>query len=124
MGTPAAGARFREPEHFPEVPIVRLGLLKPFPALLLLAPLALGCSDDHDHDEDNGDGHTHDDHPECMPIIEACHPKDVGEGRVNECHTIGHDGTAAECAEVEDECVAVCEAAPDPGGHEDEPDAG
>ena len=99
---------------------------------LALATLT-GCSSD-DGDGTGGDGgggaggsHSHDDLPaECEAIRDACHPKDVGVGRVSECHTISHDGVAQACADVEEECIQVCNDAPAPdgGAHSDYGGAG
>lgn len=82
----------------------------------LMLSTSLGCSSDDDHDDGDGHGGTasHEIPAECQPIRDACHEKDVGEGRVHECHETSHNGTAADCTPIHDECVQVCNEAPFP----------
>lgn len=55
----------------------------------------------------------------CQLIIDACHPKDDGsEGQINDCHALAHEGDAQACTPMQDECVALCDAAPPLGGHD------
>lgn len=46
----------------------------------------------------------------CERIAEACHDQDMGEGPAFECHELAENGPGgdAECAQKEEECVAVC----------------
>jgi hypothetical protein len=100
---------------------VRLSLrsLSLLGSLVATASLGAGmaCSDDHD----DGDGDA------CGRILDACHPKDIGVGPVSACHDIAHDGDEHACEHAidDDDCITICEAAPDPnaqggsggGGH-------
>ena len=43
----------------------------------------------------------------CETLGRVCH--DVGEGRPEECHEIGHDGDERVCEEKLAECLAVCQ---------------
>ncbi len=56
----------------------------------------------------------------CEGIIEACHTKDDGSvENINDCHTVGHDGVEADCQAQYQDCVALCDAAPEVAGHDD-----
>jgi hypothetical protein len=52
-------------------------------------------------------------YPSCQAIIDACHPYDVGEGPIHDCHDLASNGPEAACAPKKDECVATCK--PDAG---------
>jgi hypothetical protein len=81
-------------------------------AVAWVAPSCNGDADD-DHSHDHGEGLG----PNCLDIVNACHYKDDGTpGEVNTCHIVGHDGEESECELIRDDCVAACEAAPDPSG--------
>jgi hypothetical protein len=48
-------------------------------------------------------------YPACNAIIEACHPLDVGEGPIHDCHNLGHEATSdADCIPKKDECLRIC----------------
>lgn len=89
-------------------------------ALLSLPVLALVLACGHDHED--GD-HSHDTnghtspYASCQAIIDACHPKDTGEGAAHDCHDRAHAPTASEaaCAAEKTTCTATCSAAPDAG---------
>lgn len=52
--------------------------------------------------------------PSCQAILHACHPLDVGEGAIHDCHETAHDnGTEATCAAAKDQCLKTC--VPDAG---------
>ena len=93
---------------------------------LLAASLAAvacvyACSDDHDHDHDHGassGGHTSP-YPSCNAITQACHPVDVGEGEIHDCHDLGHAAKSdSDCAPKKDRCLEVCNAAAADAGAE------
>lgn len=71
--------------------------------------LAYGCSDDdHSHDTGEEGGHSSP-YPSCQAIIDACHPKDIGEGAAHDCHEIAHDnGTEEKCAAAKSQCLVTC----------------
>ncbi len=80
---------------------------------VVVTAFAFACSDDHDHDE--GGAHTSA-FPSCQTIIDACHPLDVGDGPIHDCHEVGHGtgATEANCAAKKTECLATCKK-PDAG---------
>lgn len=88
----------------------------------LLALLLVACKSDDSHD--HGDGGHHSDYPSCDAIIQACHPYDVGEGPVHDCHDLGHGAlNDSECASKKDDCLKICAAAADGGTAVDASDA-
>jgi hypothetical protein len=44
----------------------------------------------------------------CETLGRVCH--DVGAGRPEECHEIGHDGDERVCEEELEDCLAACQA--------------
>ena len=55
-------------------------------------------------------------YPSCDAIIKACHPYDVGEGDIHDCHDQGHEAHSdADCAPVKQQCLDLCAAAADGG---------
>lgn len=86
-------------------------------AVAAIAGAGAAACDSHDEA-----GHTHGDGDHldfcelpkvCREIVDACHNKDEGTGKINECHETGHDvGTESACAAVHDDCIATCNAAP------------
>ena len=60
----------------------------------------------------------------CTDIIDACHTVDPGTGPISVCHELAHELVEADCEPVHDDCVALCEAAPDVDAAVDEGDAG
>ena len=55
-------------------------------------------------------------YPACDAIIKACFAKDLGEGKVSECHGLGHNAKSdAPCVAEKDACIAACDAAVLPG---------
>jgi hypothetical protein len=86
-----------------------VGILAIVGGLVAFAPSCDDSDDDHGHE------HGEDLGPNCRDIVDACHYKDDGtDPEISQCHVVGHDGDETECALVLDECVAICEAAPDP----------
>lgn len=80
---------------------------------LSLGALFLACGhDDDDHSHSPTGGHTSQ-FASCQAIIDACHPKDVGEGAAHDCHDFAHAPAAneASCAAKKTECLATCNAA-------------
>ena len=77
------------------------------------APPADPSSGDHDSP-----------YPACAEIIEACHPFDIGEGPLHDCHTTAHEATSeAPCLPIEENCVKICsEATADAGADAGEHD--
>ncbi|UJR83476.1 Hypothetical protein I5071_55440 [Sandaracinus amylolyticus] len=86
--------------------------------MLVLLMIALaGCGGDDD-DGHGGEG-------SCEELSTECHDVDEGGGFVAECHDLGHNGTAAECDAMLDDCLAACRAAHDhDGGTHDDHDGG
>ena len=59
----------------------------------------------------------------CQGIIDACHTKDDGsDAAINDCHSLAHDGDDAACSPRYEECVAVCDEAPEVGVYGDDGD--
>ncbi len=85
--------------------------------LTLIAGLAACSSSDDKPSSSSGkasSGYT--DHssiyPACDEIIKACHPYDVGEGYVHDCHDQGHGAKSeADCTPVRQMCLDICHAA-------------
>ncbi len=89
--------------------------MKAIRGLLLIAAAAAhglpACTDDASASSgQNGEPYP----DECADIITACHYKDTGDpGRINDCHTVAHDGERQACADaIADGCIRDCEAAP------------
>lgn len=62
-------------------------------------------------------------YPACNEIIQACHPLDVGDGPIHDCHDLGHEAKSdADCSPKKDECLRVCVA--DAGSSGDAGDSG
>ena len=78
-------------------------------ALVGAAFAYFGCSD---HDHHAGAGAHDSPYPTCKAIIDACHPYDVGEGPVHDCHDQAHEAAGeASCIPIKDNCIQLCEAA-------------
>jgi hypothetical protein len=99
-----------------------MGLLRRTSICLAILVLGIGtcilaCSDNHDpgeHATSSSGGHTSQ-FPSCNAIIEACHPLDVGEGPIHECHDLSEATSDAPCAAQKYRCInEVCVA--DAGG--------
>lgn len=73
------------------------------------ALLLVGCASD-DAPSTETDRHTSP-YPSCQAIIDACHPKDIGEGAVHDCHDVASNGPEASCSARKAECIATCNAA-------------
>jgi len=74
---------------------------------------ALGCSSSDDKKPSSSSGYT--DHtspyPTCNAIIQWCHPYDVGEGEIHNCHDQGHEAKSdADCIPVKQHCFDACQA--------------
>jgi len=83
-----------------------------------LAALVASChshpADEHGAGTDGGHSSIY---PSCDTIIKACHAKDVGEGPVNDCHSLAHDATGDDvCAPKKDACLKTCQDAVVDGG--------
>jgi hypothetical protein len=92
-----------------------------FGSLLFLG--VVSCSDDTTSKTDAGSHYSS--YPTCDAIIKACHPLDVGDGPIHDCHDLGHGATSdAECAPKKDECLRTCVATPDGGSADGGGDAG
>ncbi len=78
----------------------------------------LACSDSKTEDTKAptyAGGHVSQ-YPSCQAIIDKCHPLDVEEGPIHDCHDLGHAASGdAECAAQKDRCFALCVEAPDSG---------
>ena len=72
--------------------------------LVLLASTAITVACDDDEEGEHGT----DEPPICKEISEACHDLDTGPGMAQDCHLTAHEGDAAECEMVHDECIAFC----------------
>lgn len=83
-----------------------------FAAVALLALAATAhCSSSEDPPPTDGGLHSSP-YPSCDAIIKACFAKDLGEGRVSECHGLGHNARSdAPCAAEKDSCIAACDEA-------------
>lgn len=83
-------------------------------ALTFVGAVLFACGhdddDDHSHDGPSG-GHTSK-FASCQAIIDACHPKDTGEGAAHDCHDQAHApaATEASCAAKKDACLTTCTA--------------
>ena len=81
-------------------------------SLLSLVALTFACSSDDPKTPatpttENGEPTSP--FPSCQAILHACHPLDVGEGAIHDCHETAHDdGTEAKCAAAKDHCLEVC----------------
>ena len=87
-------------------------------AALALSTALIGCSsDEKKSSSSSSSGYT--DHsspyPSCDVIIKACHPYDIGEGDIHNCHDQGHEAKSeADCpAQLKDFCLGICQAAAD-----------
>ena len=81
-----------------------------------LCALVYGCSSDEKTSTPTTEnGEPTSPFPTCQTILHACHPLDVGEGDIHDCHEIAHDDGASEakCAAAKDHCLQVC--VPDAG---------
>lgn len=94
-------------------------------ALLASVAFVVACSSDDDHSHSETGEHTST-FASCQAIIDACHPLDVGEGAIHDCHEVAHDATEAtgdgECVAKKDECLKTCVA--DAGTSDGGSDAG
>jgi hypothetical protein len=91
-----------------------VGISMTLALLLGTASLACSSSDDHKNSSTSSGGYT--DHsspyPDCDAIIKACHPYDVGEGDIHNCHDQGHEAhSEADCTPVKQKCLDICAAA-------------
>jgi hypothetical protein len=75
-------------------------------AAFLLFGLLTACSE-HKHDEAHGHSSKY---PSCDAIIKACHPLDVGDGPIHDCHDFAHAESATEeaCAARKADCLRIC----------------
>ncbi len=82
--------------------------LRSIPLLVLVlcgsAGVTVACGDDADAD----DGHSQDEPQVCKDISSVCHDLDTGSGTAHDCHEQAHDGDAAVCEMIRDECLAFC----------------
>jgi hypothetical protein len=86
-----------------------------------LVALVYGCSsDDKSSSSSSSSGESENGEPtspfpSCQVILHACHPLDVGEGAIHDCHETAHDNGASEanCAAQKEHCLQVC--VPDAG---------
>jgi hypothetical protein len=74
--------------------------------MVSVTALAWACSEDHEHGG-TMTGHTSE-FPSCQAIIDACHPLDVGDGPIHDCHDVASAGPEASCAAKKTECLATC----------------
>lgn len=88
-----------------------------------LFALVYGCSSDS-KSSSSSSGERENGEPtspftSCQVILHACHPLDVGEGDIHDCHETAHDNGASEanCASAKDRCLKVC--VPDAGASGD-----
>jgi hypothetical protein len=88
-----------------------------------LFALVYGCSRDDKSSSSSSSGETENGEPtspfpSCQAILHACHPLDVGEGDIHDCHETAHDNaTEAKCAAAKDNCLKIC--VPDAGASGD-----
>lgn len=76
-----------------------------------LAVAAVSCHD-HPAEEHSGTEPHSSPYATCDAIIKACHPYDVGEGTVNQCHSLAHEATSdGACVARKDECLQACASA-------------
>jgi hypothetical protein len=82
----------------------------------VLVAVAWGCSSDDDQKPSSSSGGDHTSpYPSCQAILDACHPLDVGEGPIHDCHELAHEeGTEQTCAAKKAECLTTC-SKPDAG---------
>ncbi len=73
------------------------------------------CQEPAEAGVDAGDDHHGEGSAMCEEMGHLCHDLDDGEGLAHECHEVGHAGDADECAEIYDECIALCQG--DGGSH-------
>ena len=76
-----------------------------------LAFASVGCTSSSSTAADAGAQREHaSPYPSCDAIIQACHPLDVEEGPIHDCHDFGHAPTSSEaaCAAKKAECLAIC----------------
>jgi len=91
------------------------------PGIFAMGLLVLAaCSSDKDSNTSSSSGSGtssgYTDHssayPTCDQIIKACHPYDIGEGFIHDCHDQGHGAKSdADCTPVKDRCLDACNAA-------------
>lgn len=100
-------------------------------AAVAMFALAQGCSSSDDKTSSSSssssgeNGEPTSPFPSCQEILHACHPLDVGEGPIHDCHETAHDdGTEAKCAAAKDQCLKTCVAPSDAGTSTDSGDAG
>lgn len=98
----------------------KLGIFAVGLALVVVA----ACSDKESSSSSSGtsgkssSGYT--DHsspyPACDEIIKACHPLDVGEGTIHDCHDQGHGAKSDnDCIPVKEMCLKLCKGGADAG---------
>jgi len=88
-------------------------------ALLGSVVALLACSDDHHHGSSGTSGGHTSPYVSCQQIIDRCHPLDVGEGAIHDCHEVAHEASSEEaCAAKKDECFRACVPAADGGSTE------
>lgn len=82
-----------------------------------LAAMMWNCSDDHPANEGAAAADHSSPYAACDAIIKACHPYDVGEGPLHDCHNVAHEAKSeAPCLPEKDRCVKLCEDATLDGG--------
>ncbi len=84
-----------------------------------IASIAASCSSHPSEEHGNNPypgGHSSQ-FPTCDAIIKQCHPLDVGEGPIHDCHDLGHGAEKDEdCIPKKDECLTkICIAGSDAG---------
>lgn len=76
----------------------------------------LACSSDKSTPAPAPTGHASK-YPTCNEIIQACHPFDVGEGPIHDCHDLGHSATSdADCIPKKADCLRICVPSAEDGG--------
>jgi hypothetical protein len=92
--------------------------------ILFAAALVIGggaCTRDDEPTHADAGGHSSL-YPTCDEIIKRCHPLDVGEGPIHDCHDLGHGAESDEvCVKQKDACFRVC--VPDAGASDAGADA-
>jgi hypothetical protein len=90
-----AGPRATTPQRMKFRPVTLL-------ALPLLATAAfVGCS--------SADSDSHETSEQCEEIGSLCHEPGETNAQAQACHEFGHDGDPEVCADMYDDCIALCE---------------
>ena len=78
----------------------------PWSWLVVAAAVLPSCSDD-EHDHGQPTKHTTSS-PMCQAIMDACHPLDVGQGPIHDCHDVATSANETTCTARRDACLATC----------------